>query len=283
LPRWMSSAANLLASAPCIPGTETRPGRACSPTSGVTCCTTASSSGGYPEVKRGCRRRRSPSSAPLAGIPSGRTADLDDRAGRRRCRGRASRSPHRRPELTVDLQLKGHRALVTGSSDGTGEAVADSRLAGRYRLCGAGVEFSGRAAARTWPALAHARQSALTASRPNTTSKPASLLQTSRGGRQSRWQNLDLRSWPVGDTARNLRPQDQTDAQWRSPATRHRRHPDRSERDGGRQLRVAMGAVAGRMAKSGQPSQRSALGQPPTQSGGYCACYRTANHAPRSA
>ena len=50
-------------SALCIPGTVTRPGRACSLTSGVTCCTTASSSSGYPGVNRSYRRRRGPSSA----------------------------------------------------------------------------------------------------------------------------------------------------------------------------------------------------------------------------
>ncbi|MGH7735752.1 MAG: hypothetical protein ACREOE_19170 [Gemmatimonadales bacterium] len=38
--------------------------------------------------------------------PSGRAADQDDRAGRRRCCRRASRSPHgHQRELTVDLQL----------------------------------------------------------------------------------------------------------------------------------------------------------------------------------
>jgi glyoxylase-like metal-dependent hydrolase (beta-lactamase superfamily II) len=63
-PRSMSSAANWPAPARCTPGTVTRPGRACSPTSGVTCCTTASSSGGYPRVNRSCPRRPSPSSAP---------------------------------------------------------------------------------------------------------------------------------------------------------------------------------------------------------------------------
>jgi glyoxylase-like metal-dependent hydrolase (beta-lactamase superfamily II) len=47
-----------------IPGTVTRPGRGCSPTSGVTCSTTASSSDGYPGGNRSCPRRRSPSSAP---------------------------------------------------------------------------------------------------------------------------------------------------------------------------------------------------------------------------
>jgi Metallo-beta-lactamase superfamily len=41
-PRSMSSAANLPALALCIPGMETRLDQACSPTSGVTCCTTAS-------------------------------------------------------------------------------------------------------------------------------------------------------------------------------------------------------------------------------------------------
>ena len=40
--RSMSWAANLPAPAFCIPGMVTRPGRACSLTSGVTCCTAAS-------------------------------------------------------------------------------------------------------------------------------------------------------------------------------------------------------------------------------------------------
>src|SRR5215468_2063714 len=76
-----------------------------------------------------------------AGLPSRRPARLDDRPGSGSGGRRASRRPGCPAELIVDLQLKGRRAVVTGSSAGIGEAIA-RRLAAE----GAAVVVHGRRA-----------------------------------------------------------------------------------------------------------------------------------------
>ena len=100
-----------------------------------------------PVITRGAVVRREISDRYLSEEERVQIADLDDHPRRRRrCRraghhreGRGQRS--RAGKLTMDLRLKGRRAVVTGSSGGIGEAIT-RRLAAE----GAAVVVHGRRA-----------------------------------------------------------------------------------------------------------------------------------------